>query len=56
MVNPETGDAVIKVAQILIDDGNGNISASGKTIAEVIAEANAEFVAMTDDEIDALFA
>jgi len=56
LVDPAEGDAVIKAAQILVDDGNGNLAASGKTIAEVIAEANAEFVAMTDDEIDNLFA
>ena len=56
LVNPEAGDAVIKANQILVDDGNGNLAASGKTIAEVIAEANAEFVPMTDEEIDALFA
>ena len=48
--------AVIKADQILVDDGTGNIAASGKTIAELSAEIKSEFVAMTDEEIDGLFA
>jgi len=56
LVNPEAGDAVIKAGQILVDDGNGNLAASGKTIAEVVTEVHAEYVAMTDEEVDALFA
>lgn len=56
IVNPEDGEAIVKAGQILVDDGNGNLAASGKTIAEVIAEVHAEYVAMTDEEVDALFA
>ena len=56
LVDPAEGAAVIKADQILVDDGTGNIAASGKTIAELSAEIKSEFVAMTDDEIDGLFA
>lgn len=56
LVNPETGDAVVKAGQILVDDGNGNLAASGKTIAELSAEILGELSPMTDDEIDNLFA
>lgn len=56
LVNPEDGDAVIKAGQILVDDGNGNLAASGKTIDEVKAEVLDEFVEMTEDEVNALFA
>ena len=35
LANPEDGEAVIKAGQILVDDGAGNLSASGKTIAEL---------------------
>lgn len=56
LVNPEAGDAVIKANQILIDDGNGNLAASGKTIAEVTADILANFEAVSDEEIDNLFA
>ena len=56
LVDPAEGAAVIKADQILVDDGTGNISASGKTIAELSAEIKSEFVAMTDEEIDGLFA
>ena len=55
LVNPDVGDAVIKRGQILVDDGNGNIAASGKTIDELKSEILNEFTPMTDDEIDALF-
>ena len=56
LVNPAEGAVVIKTDQILVDDGTGNIAASGKTIAELSAEIKSEFVAMTDEEIDGLFA
>ena len=56
LVNPEDGDAVIKAGQILVDDGAGNLAASGKTIAELSSEILAELVPMTDEEIDNLFA
>ena len=56
LVDPAEGAAVIKADQILVDDGTGNIAASGKTIAELSAEIKSEFVAMTDEEIDGLFA
>ena len=56
LVNPAEGAVVIKADQILVDDGTGNIAASGKTIAELSAEIKSEFVAMTDEEIDGLFA
>lgn len=55
LVNPEEGDAIIKENQILVDNGNGNIAASGKTIAEVTNEILASFSKITDEEIDALF-
>ncbi len=38
-------EASRKADQLLVDDGNGNLKASGKTIAEVFAEYTA-----TDDE------
>ena len=56
LVNPDVGDAVIKAAQILVDDGAGNLAASGKTIAELSSEILAELTPMTDEEIDNLFA
>ena len=56
LVDPESGDAVIKADQILVDDGAGNLKASGKTIAELKTEILDEFVAVTDEEIDNLFA
>lgn len=56
LVNPEEGAVVIKAAQILVDDGTGNLAASGKTIAEVTADILANFEAISDEEIDNLFA
>lgn len=56
LVDPADGDAVIKADQILVDDGAGNIAASGKTIAELSSDIMNEFVAMTDEEVDGLFA
>lgn len=58
LVDPEDADAdtVIKTGQILVDDGAGNLGASGKTIAELSSEILAELVPMTDEEIDNLFA
>ena len=55
LVNPDVGDAVIKAAQILVDDGAGNLGASGKTIAELSSEILAELTPMTATEIDDLF-
>ena len=58
LVDPEDGsaDPVIKTGQILVDDGAGNLGASGKTIAELSSEILAELTPMTDEEIDNLFA
>lgn len=44
-----------KVGQIFVDDGNGNLAASGKTIAELTAEIMAEFEPVDNDEIDSWF-
>ena len=41
---------------ILVDDGAGNLAASGKTIEEVSNEILDNFAAISNDEIDALFA
>lgn len=56
LVNPETGDAVVKAGQILVDDGNGNIAASGKTVEELTNEILENFEAVSNDEIDSWFA
>ena len=58
LVDPEDAstDPVIKEGQILVDDGAGNLAASGKTIAELSSEILAELTPMTDEEIDNLFA
>lgn len=56
LVNSEDADPVIKEGQILVDDGAGNLAASGKTIAELSSEILAELTPMTDEEIDNLFA
>lgn len=58
LVDPEddSADPVIKTGQILVDDGAGNLGASGKTIAELSSEILAELTPMTDEEIDNLFA
>lgn len=55
LVNPEEGDTVVKAGQILVDDGNGNLAASGKTIEELTEEILANFEPITDDEIDSWF-
>lgn len=52
LVNPEAGDPVILLGQILVDDGNGNLAGSGKTIDDVLAT----FEPMSDEAIDNLFA
>lgn len=41
--------------QIMVDDGNGNLKGSGKTIEDVVTEATGKFSAITEDEIRALF-
>ena len=58
LVDPDDAstDPVIKTGQILVDDGAGNLAASGKTIAELSSEILAELTPMTDEEIDNLFA
>lgn len=56
LVNPDGGDAVIKAAQILVDDGAGNLAGSGQTIAELKAEIEGNFGSLSDEEIDNLFA
>ena len=58
LVDPEDASTghVIKTGQILVDDGAGNLGASGKTIAELSSEILAELVPMADEEIDNLFA
>lgn len=56
LVNPAEGAVVIKTGQILVDDGKGNLAASGKTIEEVSNDILDNFAAISNDEIDALFA
>lgn len=48
-------EAEVKIGQILVDNGEGNIAASGQTVAELTDEILAKFVPMTDEEVDALF-
>lgn len=55
LVDPEDGEAVIKAGQILVDDGAGNLSASGKTIAELTNDILGSFEALSDTEIDSWF-
>ena len=52
LVNPEIGDPVTLLNQIMVDDGNGNLAGSGKTIEDVLAT----FEPMSDEAIDNLFA
>lgn len=56
LVNPEGGDAIIKEGQILVDDGAGNLDASGKTIAELSNDILGNIEAISEAEIDNLFA
>ena len=46
----------IKANQILIDDGTGNLAASKKTIEELKQEIINSFEAITEEEINGLFA
>lgn len=55
LVNPEDGEAIIKAGQILVDNGAGGLSASGKTIAELTEEILDNFETITDEEIDSWF-
>lgn len=52
LVNPEDGDAIIKAGQIFIDDGNGNLSASGITIDELKTTVSDEVMGNFDTETD----
>ena len=52
LVNPEDGEAIIKAGQIFIDDGNGNLSASGITIAELKTNVSDEIMGNFDTETD----
>ena len=52
LVNPEDGDAIIKAGQIFIDDGNGNLSASGITIDELKSTVSDEVMGNFDTETD----
>ena len=61
LVNPEEGEAIIKAGQIFVDDGNGNLSASGITINELkttVSEdvmSNFDTETNVDSEIDSWF-
>lgn len=55
LVNPDGGTPVIKLGQILVDDGSGNLSGSGKTIAELTETILEEFEEITNEEIDSWF-
>lgn len=48
--------AEVKAGQILVDDGNGNLAASGQTVAELNTEILGNFEAISTEEISALFA
>ncbi len=52
LVNPEDGDAIIKAGQIFIDDGNGNLSASGITIDELKATVSEDVMGNFDTDTD----
>lgn len=52
LVNPDGGEAVIKAGQIFVDDGNGNLSASGITIAELKTTVSDEVMGNFDTETD----
>lgn len=52
LVNPEEGEAIIKAGQIFVDDGNGNLSASGITIAELKTTVSDEVMGNFDTETD----
>ena len=52
LVNPEDGEAIIKTGQIFIDDGNGNLSASGITIEELKTNVSDEVMSNFDTETD----
>lgn len=52
LVNPADGDAVIKAGQIFIDDGNGNLAASGITIEELRTTVSDEVMGNFDTETD----
>lgn len=52
LVNPTEGDAIIKAGQIFIDDGNGNLSASGITIDELKTTVSDEVMGNFDTETD----
>lgn len=61
LVNPEDGEAIIKAGQIFIDDGNGNLSASGITLDELKTQvsddvmSNFDTTTDSDAEIDSWF-
>ena len=52
LVNPDGGEVVIKAGQIFVDDGNGNLSASGITIAELKTTVSDEVMGNFDTETD----
>ncbi len=52
LVNPEEGDSIIKAGQIFIDDGNGNLAASGITLEELRKTVSDEVMSNFDTETD----
>lgn len=44
-----------KIGQIFVDDGNGNLAASKKTIEELKTEIFGNFDSISDEEINSLF-
>ena len=52
LVNPEDGEPIIKVGQIFVDDGNGNLSASGITIEELKTNVSDEVMGNFNTETD----
>ena len=52
LVNPEDGEPIIKAGQIFIDDGNGNLAASGITIDELKSTVSDEVMGNFDTETD----
>ena len=52
LVNPEDGEAIIKAGQIFVDDGNGNLAASGITLDELKSTVSDEVMGNFDMETD----
>lgn len=52
LINPEDGEAIIKLGQILVDDGNGNLSSSEITIEELKTKVSDDVMGNFDTETD----